>query len=85
MAQHRGRLVHEQALGGHGAVGALRAHDALAVEEAGRLQRLEVAQAVRREGAVDVVARVEDPALGVAEGAGLEPGWRVRGGHAAEK
>ena len=48
--------------------------DALVVEQAGRRERLEVAQAVGRERAVDLVAGVEDAALGVAEGAGLEAG-----------
>jgi hypothetical protein len=40
---------------------------ALVVEQAARRQRLEVPQAVRGQRAVDRVARIENPALRVAE------------------
>ena len=50
------------------------------VEQPGGLERLEVAQAVGRQRAIDLVAGVEDAALGVAERARLEPaGCRVGG------
>jgi hypothetical protein len=42
-----------------------------ALEELRRLERLEVVEAVLRQRAIDVAAGVEDPALGVPEGAGL--------------
>ena len=67
------------------AVGPLGAHDPLAVEQAGGLEGLEVAQPIGRERAEDVIARIEDSALGIAERSGLEPGGRVLSGHAAEK
>ena len=47
---------------------------ALVVEQAGVDQRLEVAQAVGREGAVDLAVAVEDAALGVTKAAWLEAG-----------
>ena len=92
VAQDRGGLVDEQALAGgaptSGAVPEqLGRHHARVVEQAGRLHGLEVAQAVRREGSKDLVAVVEDSALGVTKRAGLEAGRlgaRVRGrGHGA--
>jgi hypothetical protein len=85
VAEHSGRLVHQQAGGIRTAVGALGVDDALIVEQAALLECLEVAQAVGRERAEDVAARVEDPALGITERPGLQPGGRVRGGYAAEK
>jgi hypothetical protein len=42
-----------------------------ALVELGLGERLEVVEALLRECPVDVAAGVEDPALGVAEGAGL--------------
>ena len=80
VAQHAGGLVHQEALDGAEPVGsALGRHQALVLEQAGGLERLEVGQPVGREGPQHLVARVEDPALGIAEGAGLEAGVRGRG------
>jgi hypothetical protein len=42
-----------------------------ALEQLRRLERLEVVEAVLRQRAIDVAAGIEDPALGIAEGAGL--------------
>ena len=76
MAEHRGRLVHEQVAQRCNVACTLGAHDALVVEQAAGLERLEVAQAIGRERAVDLVARVEHPALGVTKRPGLEAGAR---------
>jgi hypothetical protein len=87
VAQDAGGLVDEHAAIDGSVLDLLGAHDPLVVEQAGAAQRHEVGQTVRRERAVDVVARVEDAALGVAERARLEScGLRggVRGrGHGA--
>ena len=72
--EHRRRLVHQQPAQRLGALRALGANEPLVVEQAGLDQRLEVAQAVGREGAVDLAVAVEDPALGVTKAAGLEAG-----------
>jgi hypothetical protein len=42
-----------------------------ALEQLRGLERLEVVEPLLRQGAVDVATGVEDPALGIAEGAGL--------------
>jgi hypothetical protein len=75
--EDRGGLVDEEAGRVGAAVGPLGGHHPLAVEQAGGLEGLEVAQPVGRERAEYVIARVEDSALGIAERPGLEPGGRV--------
>jgi len=76
VAQHAGAVVDEQILRHVGrAVDQLGPDEAAvgaeALEQLRLLERLEVVQAVLRQGPVDVAAGVEDPALGIAEGAGL--------------
>ena len=74
MPEHPGGLVHREPPQRLGALRALRADQPLVVEQAGVLQRLEVAQAVGREGPVDLAVGVEDAALGVAKAPRLEAG-----------
>ena len=81
VAKHGRGLVHEQVTRRGHAVRALRPDHALVVEQAGGLERLEVGQAVGRERAEDVVACIENPALRVTEGAGLQVGGRGWGRH----
>ena len=76
VAEHGGRLVHEQVAQRCNIACTLGAHDPLVVEEAAGLQRLEVGQPVSGERAVDVVARVEHATFGITEGPGLEAGAR---------
>ena len=73
--EHAGGLVDEQPAQRLGVLGALGAHEPLVVEQARVGQRLEVAQAVGRECAVDLAVAVEDAALGVAKAAWLEAGF----------
>jgi hypothetical protein len=74
--EHPGAAVDDQVPGGIGRAGQQLGLDEPAVGlealvELRLLERLEVLEAVLREGPVDAVAGVEDPALRVAEGAGL--------------
>jgi hypothetical protein len=74
--QHARAAVDDQTLG---SVGGARQQLGLdepaigleALEQLRLLERLEVVEALLGERAIDVAAGVEDPALGVAEGAGL--------------
>jgi hypothetical protein len=74
--EHAGAVLDQQLLGD---VGRARQQLGLdeppvglkALEQLRGLERLEVVEALLRQRAVDVAARIEDPALGVAEGAGL--------------
>jgi len=76
MLEHSGAVLDQQLLGNVG-----RARQQLGLDEAAvglealeqlrGLERLEVVEAVLGQRTVDVAVGVEDPALGVAEGAGL--------------
>ncbi len=72
VAQHGRGLVDEQPPERRHVLDELGRHDPLVVEQPARPQGLEVAQAVGRERAIDLVAGIEDSALRVAEGAGFE-------------
>jgi len=71
--------VHEQRPVDRAVLDELGADDPLVVEQTGRPKRLEVAQAIGREGAIDVGAGVEDATLRVPEGTRLEACGRSAG------
>jgi len=76
VAEHSGAVLDQQLARDVGGAGRQLGRDQPpvgleALEELRLLERLEVVEPVLRERAVDVAAGVEDPALGVAEGAGL--------------
>ena len=72
MAQHPGRLVHEEPLERFRARRSLRPDQPLVVEQARIRDGLEVAQPVSRQRAVHLAVGIEDPALGVAKAPRLE-------------
>jgi hypothetical protein len=74
VAKHAGRLVHQQRAIDVAVLDQLGADDASVVEQPRGLERLEVAQPIRGQRAIDLVTGVEDAALGVAERARLEAG-----------
>jgi hypothetical protein len=74
--EHAGAVLDQQLLGNVGRARQQLGLDQAAVglealEQLRGLERLEVVETVLRQRAVDVAAGVEDPALRVAEGAGL--------------
>jgi hypothetical protein len=74
--EHAGTVLDQQLLGDVGRARQQLGLDQAAVglealEQLRLLERLEVVEAVLGQRTVDVTAGVEDPALGVAEGAGL--------------